>query len=214
MRAGSETNRAKYGTDLIVPVTWALTEAIKSFEKKPIFVLGRVGVPRGGSDNSYFLSRKNALTEGVFAIPLFEGLTMLGRHANQETKTVKPEDRCKVVAIRPVAGFTISQHDDTRFGPKGHQLFILFDSEDTHRGDCFWSTLLTKCPVFSQSYLPKCAHVFNTTLLFIITLKPNLTVRVGRGQSLQEAGRAVPVQVHCTYDACNRVKGERGCKRI
>jgi len=44
MRAGSETNRAKYGTDLIVPVTWALTEAIKSFEKKPIFVLGRVAL--------------------------------------------------------------------------------------------------------------------------------------------------------------------------
>jgi len=89
-------------------MTWALTEAIKSFEKKPIFVLGRVRVPRGGSDNSYFLSQKNALTEGAFAIPLFEGPTMLGRHANQETETVKPEDGCKAVAFRPVAGFTIA----------------------------------------------------------------------------------------------------------
>jgi hypothetical protein len=78
MRAGSETNGAKYGTYLVVPVTWAPTEAVKSFEKKPIFVLGRVRVPRGGSDDSSFLSRKNALKEGVFAIPLFEGPTMLG----------------------------------------------------------------------------------------------------------------------------------------
>ena len=45
---------------------------------------------------------------------------MLGRHANQETETVKPEDRCKAVALRPVAGFAIAQHDDTGFGPKGH----------------------------------------------------------------------------------------------
>jgi len=120
MRAGSETNRAKYGTYLVVPVTGAPAEAIKSFEKKPIFVVGRVRVPRGGLDDSCFLSRKNALTEGVFAIPLLEGPTMLGRHANQEAEAVKPEDRCKAVAFRPVTGFAIAQHDDTGFGPKGH----------------------------------------------------------------------------------------------
>jgi len=120
MQAGSETNGAKYGTYLVVPVTWAPAEAIKSFEKKPIFVLGRVRVPRGGLDDSCFLSRKNALTEGVFAIPLFEGPTILVRYANQETETVKPEDRYKAVAFRPVAGFVIAQHDDTGFGPKGH----------------------------------------------------------------------------------------------
>jgi hypothetical protein len=193
MQAGSETNGAKYGTYLVVPVTWAPTETIKSFEKKPIFVLGRVGVPRGRSDNSYFLSWKNALTEGVFAISLFEGPTMLGRHANQEPETVKPENRCEAVAFRPVAGFTIAQNDDTRFGPKWHQLLILFDSEDTHLGDGFRSAFLTKSPVFSQSYLSKCAHVFDTALLLVITLEPDLTIGVSRGQGLQEAGRAVPM---------------------
>ena len=113
MRAGSETNGAKYGTYLVVPVTWAPAEAIKSFEKKPIFIFGRVRVPRGRSDNSCFLSQKNALTEGVFAIPLFEGPMMLGQHANQEPETVKPENRCNAVTFRPVAGFTIAQNDDT-----------------------------------------------------------------------------------------------------
>ncbi len=103
----------------------------------------------------------------------------MGCQANQETETVKPEDRYKAVAFRPVAGFAIAQHDDTRFGPKGHELFIPFYSKDTHCGDCFWSTLLPECPVFSQSYLPKHAHVFDTALLFVITLKPNLTVGVG-----------------------------------
>ena len=113
MQAGSETNGAKYGIYLVVPVTWAPTEAIKSFEKKPIFVFGRVRVPRGRSDNSCFLSQKNALTEGVFAIPLFEGPMMLGQHANQEPETVKPENRCNAVTFRPVAGFTIAQNDNT-----------------------------------------------------------------------------------------------------
>ncbi len=119
---------------------------------------------------------------------------MLGRHANQEPETVKPENRCEAVAFRPVAGFAIAQNNDMRFGPKGHQLLILLDSEDTHRGDGFWSTFLTKCPEISQRFLPERAHVlFDTALLLVITLKPDLMIRVGQGQSLQEAGRAVPV---------------------
>ncbi len=118
---------------------------------------------------------------------------MLGRHANQETETVKPENRCKTVTFSPVAGFVIAQNNDMQFGPKGHQLLMLLDSEDTHHGDSFWSAFLTKCPVFSQRYLPECAHVFDTALLLEITLKPDLTIGVGQGQSLQEAGRAVPV---------------------
>ena len=80
----------------------------------------------------------------------------------------------------------IAQNDDTQFGQKGHQLLILLDSEDTHRGDDFQSTFLPK-------FLLECAHVFDTVLLLIITLKPNLTIGVSRGQSLQEAGRAVPM---------------------
>ncbi len=63
-----------------------------------------------------------------FAIPLFEGPTMLDRHTNQETETVKPESGRKAVAFRPVVVFAIAQHDNTRFGPKGHQLFILSHS--------------------------------------------------------------------------------------
>ncbi len=129
-------------------------------------------------------------------------------------KTVKPEHRCKVVAIRPVAGFTISQHDNTRFGPKGHQLFILFDSEDKYCRDGLWSALLTKCPVLTQSYLPEGTHFFNTTFLLMITLEPDLTIRVSRGQNLKEAGRTVSVQVHCSHNVYHRVKGEKGCRRV
>jgi hypothetical protein len=45
-----------------------LTKAIKSFEKKPIFILGCVRVSGRGSDNGSLLRRKNALAESVFAI--------------------------------------------------------------------------------------------------------------------------------------------------
>ncbi len=184
MRVGSETNGAKNGIYFVIPMAGAPTEAIQSFKKKPVFVLGCIWVPRGGSDNSRFRSRKNALAEGVFAIALFEGPTMLSGHTNQETETVETKNGRKAVAFRPDAVFPIAQHNDTRFGAKGHQLFVLFDSEDTHSRDGLRSTLLTKCPVFAQSYLLEGTHFFNTTLLLIITLEPDLTIGVSRGQRL------------------------------
>ncbi len=73
----------------------------------------------------------------------------------------------------------IAQHKDTRFGLKGHQLFILFDSEDTHCGDGLWSAFLTKHPVFSQSYFPEGAQVLNTAFFPIITLELDLAIGVG-----------------------------------
>jgi hypothetical protein len=91
---------------------------------------------------------------------------------------------------------------------------FLFDSEDKHCRDGLWSALLTKCPVLTQSYLPEGTHFFNTTFLLMITLEPDLTIRVSRGQNLKEAGRTVSVQVHCSHNVYHRVKGEKGCRRV
>jgi hypothetical protein len=51
-------------------------KAIKSFEKKPMFILSCVRVSGRGSDNGSLLRRKNALAENVFAISLFKSLTI------------------------------------------------------------------------------------------------------------------------------------------
>jgi hypothetical protein len=157
-------------------VTRALAKAIKSLEKKPIFIFASIWVPGRWSDDSCLLRRKNALAESVFAIPLLKVATVLSRQTNQKAETIKPKNRCKALAFGPVAPFTIVQNDDTRLGPKRHQLLILFNGEDTHRGDGLWSTFLTEGSVLAHSDFPKSAHLFNTAFLLVITLKPNLTI--------------------------------------
>jgi hypothetical protein len=134
---------------------WTPAKAIQSFEKKPIFIFRSIRVPGRGSDNNCLLRQKNALAESVFAVPLFKGPTMLSLQTNQEAETVKPKNGRKTIAFRPVAAFSIAQHNYTRLGPKRHQLFILFDGEYTHRGDGLWSTFLAKRPVFSQMIFQK-----------------------------------------------------------
>jgi hypothetical protein len=83
-------------------------KAIKSFEKKPIIILGCVRVSGRGSDNGSLLRRKNALAESVFAISLFKSLMMLSRQTNQEAETIGPKDGCKAIAFGLVAAFTIT----------------------------------------------------------------------------------------------------------
>jgi hypothetical protein len=83
------------------------TKAIKSFEKKPIFILGCVRVSGRGSDYCSLLRRKNALAESVFTIYLFKSSMMLSRQTNQEAETIEPKDGRKMIAFGPVAAFMI-----------------------------------------------------------------------------------------------------------
>jgi hypothetical protein len=166
-------------------VTRTPAKAIKSLEKKPIFIFASIWVPGRGSDDSSLLRRKNALAEGVFAISLLKAATVLSRQTNQKPETIEPKNRCKTLVLGPVAFFTIAQHDNARFGSKRHQILVLLNGENTHRGDGLWSTFLPESPVFAKSDLPESAHFFNTTFLLVITLKPNLTIGMSRSQSLQ-----------------------------
>jgi hypothetical protein len=93
--------------NFLVPMPGTPIKAIKSFEKKPIFILGCVRVSGKGSDNGSLLRRKNALAESVFAISLFKSWMMLSRQTNQEAETIKPKDRHKAIAFGPVSAFTI-----------------------------------------------------------------------------------------------------------
>jgi hypothetical protein len=166
-------------------VTRAPAKAIKSLEKKPIFILASVCIPGRWADDSCLLRRKNALAEGVFAIPLLKAATVLSRQANQKSETIKSKNGCKTLAFGPVASFTITQNDNTRLRPKRHQILVLLNGENTHRRDGLWSTFLSECPVFAESDFSKSAHFFDTAFLLVITLKPNLTIRMSRRQSLQ-----------------------------
>jgi hypothetical protein len=163
----------------------APAKAIKSLEEKPIFIFASIWVPGRWSDDSCLLRRKNALAEGVFAIPLLKAVTVLSRQTNQKLETIKSKNRCKALAFGPVAPFTIAQHDNTRLGPKRHQMFVLLNGENTHRGDGLWSTVLSEGPVLAKSDFPESAHLFNIAFLLVLTLKPNLTIGMSRSQSLQ-----------------------------
>jgi hypothetical protein len=185
VRAGDETNRTKDSINFLVSVTGAPMKAIKGLKKKPIFIFASIWIPGRGSDDSGLLRRKNALAEIVFAISLLKTAMVLGQQTNQEAETIKPKNRCKAIAFGPVTSFTINQNNDTRLGPKWHQLLVLFYGEDTHRGDGLWSTFLVEGPVLSQSDFLKSTHLFNTAFLLVITLKPNLAIGMSQSQSLQ-----------------------------
>jgi len=163
-------------------VTRAPAKAIKSLEKKPKFILTS---PGRWADDSCLLRRKNALAEGVFAIPLLKAAKVLSRQTNQKSETIKSKNGCKTLAFGPFASFTITQNDNTRLGPKRHQMLVLLNGENTHRGDGLWSTFLSEGPVLAKSDSPESAHLFNTAFLLVITLKPNLTIGMSRSQSLQ-----------------------------
>ncbi len=119
------------------------------------------------------------MAKGILAVTLFKTTTVLSQQANQEAKTIKPENGCKMIAFGPIADFTVSQDNDTRLGPKRHQLIVLFNGEDTHCRNSFWGTFSTKSSVFPQGDFPNGAHILNTMFLIVITLKPNLTIGMG-----------------------------------
>jgi hypothetical protein len=166
-------------------VSRAPAKAIESLKKKPIFILAGIGVPGRWADNSCFLRREDALAEGVFAIPLLKAAPVLSRQTNQESETIKPKNGCKALTFGPFASFTITQNNNTRLGPKWHQMLVFLNGEDTHRGDGLRSTFLSEGPVLAKSDFPESAHILNAPLLLVITLKPHLTIGMSRSQSLQ-----------------------------
>ncbi len=90
---------------------------------------------------------------------------------------------------------------------RGINCLSLFDGEDTHCGEGLWGTFLTKSPVFSQGDFLKGAHFLNTSFLFVITLRPNLTIGMGQGESLEEAGGTFLVQDYRADNVCHGIKG-------
>ena len=131
---------------------------------------------------------------------------MLDRETDEKTKAVKTKNRSKTVTLRPLSIFTVPQDDDSRFGPKGHEVFVFLDGQHTHSRDSTRSTLLPQSPVFAQSETFKSTQTLDAVLLFIVALQPYVTIGMGRRESLKEGGRTIPMKVNSTDDISHRVK--------
>ncbi len=58
------------------------------------------------------------------------------------------------------------------------EIFILFNGQDAHSGNGFWSAFLTTHPVFPKSDFTISSEAFNALLFLIITLELNFAVRM------------------------------------
>jgi hypothetical protein len=94
----------------------------------------------------------------------------------------------------------IPEDDNAGFGTERSEILILLDSKDTHCGNCAWSTLLTQGPIFTKSELGVSVEALDATLLFEEAVHPNVTVGMGVSQSLEERGRAVPMEIDRTNE--------------
>ena len=86
LKRRGKTDGKKNFVDFLIPMLKAVAKAIKSPEKKPIFIWLSLGITRGRSNNGNLFWGQNALAKCVFAIALAEGATLLDRHQNQKPR--------------------------------------------------------------------------------------------------------------------------------
>jgi hypothetical protein len=80
LKRRGKTDGKENFVDFLVPMSRAVVKAIKSPEKKPIFIWLSLGITQGRSNNGNLFQGQNALAKCVFAIALAEGATLLDRH--------------------------------------------------------------------------------------------------------------------------------------
>jgi hypothetical protein len=83
-------------------VSGTLTQAKKSFQKKPILVWICIRITRRHTYNSYFLLwRGDTLTKGILAVALMESTTFLIGKADKKLKGVSAKDWGKLIRFGP-----------------------------------------------------------------------------------------------------------------
>jgi hypothetical protein len=81
LKRRGKTNGKESFVDFLVPMSRAAAEAIKSLEKKPIFIWLSLGITQGRlNDDNFCFRGKNALAKCAFAIALAKGATLLDRN--------------------------------------------------------------------------------------------------------------------------------------
>jgi hypothetical protein len=89
-------------------VSRTATETVECPFKQPVFVLLGVWVPDQWFDNSDFVRREDALTEGVFAVSLLKCLVSLYGHADNEVHGVRSEDWGVFILLEPISVLVIT----------------------------------------------------------------------------------------------------------
>ncbi len=206
---GGETNGAKNGVDFIVPVVRAAAQAVKGTLEKPIFVWCCFGIAAGRTDNSDFIRRKSALAKGVLTVALMKRLVRIHCHAGKKAKGILAKDGSKLLALFPNAVLMIPKDDNAGFGPERPEILILFDCKDTHCVNGAWSTLLTQGPIFTKSERGVSVEALDATLILKEAFHPNLTVRMGISQCLEERGRTVLMEIDRDNKRSNGIKSRR-----
>jgi hypothetical protein len=121
-----KTNGKENFVDFLIPMSRAAAKAIKSLEKKPIFIWLSLGITRGRSNDGNLFRGQNTLAKCIFAIALVEGATLLDCHQNQKPKRVATKNGSKAVAFAPDMVFVVAKDNNLRFGLKRIEILIPF----------------------------------------------------------------------------------------
>ncbi len=113
------------------------------------------------------------------------------RKTDKETERITTEYGAKPVQLGPDTVFMVPEHDNVRFSLKWKKILVLFISQDAHGGECLRSSFLLKSTILAESDFVISVKAFNATLLLVIALKPDLTIRMGGHQGLELGGRAI-----------------------
>ncbi len=82
-------------------------ETIECPFKQPVFILLGVSVPDWWFEDSDFVRREDALTEGIFAVALLKCSVSLYGHADDEAHGVRSEDWGVLILLGPISVLVI-----------------------------------------------------------------------------------------------------------
>ena len=120
-----------------VPVAWTATEAIERLMEMPVGARFGNGATFGGTDNNNFRNRESGMTEGVFAVALFEDTAAFDGKGNEDAQRDLAEDGGICVGLGPIRDLKVAQHHHPRFGTNRMTKFIKLDGEYRHGGNDF-----------------------------------------------------------------------------
>jgi hypothetical protein len=127
-----------------------------------------------------------SLVKCIFAVTLTKRATVLDGHADKELERIASEDRRKFIRLGPDPVFVVTQHNDAGFGLMWEELFIPLDHENTHSGNGARGALFTECTILAKSDFAVGVEGFEASFFILITLKPDVAIRMQVGKSLQE----------------------------